>query len=197
MLNWTLILETWGGRRAIRTTRIWQDTGKSADFYSQALEELKELKNKIKTQPQYVKSSQMPWEYTPQGKIKHLLNEHLDTRARCVDIYLQEIPPGGRSGKHRHMADEYVFVTGGRGHDIHWDMSIVLKDKYYWVPQKEGAEYEWVEGDIVYIPINTIHQHFNADAKKPAYIISMQNRIFKSMGYDYLSRLEDAPDYLP
>lgn len=182
---------------AYEATQVWaRDNGERADFYEQALKRAQELKQKLKTQPQFVKGSEMPWEFTRHGKIKHLLNEHLDTRARCVDIYVQEIPPGGRSGKHRHMADEYIFVTEGKGYDIHSDMDIVLKEKYYWVAQ-DPVRYEWEAGDMIYVPINSIHQHFNSDAKQPAYLISMQNRMFKYMGYDDLEQLEDAPDYKP
>ncbi|HET7199621.1 MAG TPA: hypothetical protein VFI80_02250, partial [Burkholderiales bacterium] len=48
----------------------------------------------------------MPWEMSRQGLLKHLLNEQMNTRMETVDAYMQIIPPGSRSGRHRHLAEE-------------------------------------------------------------------------------------------
>ncbi len=50
---------------------------------------------------------------------------------------------------------------------------------------------------MIYIPPNTIHQHFNASADKPARLISATNRIFKACGLNDLEQLEDCPEYDP
>ena len=57
--------------------------------------------------------------------------------------------------------------------------------------------YEWEAGDVIYIPPNTIHQHFNGDAAKPARLISAINRIYRHSGLNDLEQLEDAPEYAP
>jgi uncharacterized RmlC-like cupin family protein len=57
--------------------------------------------------------------------------------------------------------------------------------------------YEWEAGDVIYIPPNTIHQHFNADPRRPARLISAINRIYKNSGLNDLEQLEDAPEYDP
>jgi uncharacterized RmlC-like cupin family protein len=62
---------------------------------------------------------------------------------------------------------------------------------------EETKRFEWEAGDVIYIPPNTIHQHFNADPEKPARFISSQNRIFKQIGLNTLDQLEDAPEYDP
>jgi hypothetical protein len=49
-----------------------------------------------------VRPEDMPWEMSRQGLLKHLLNEQMNTRMETVDAYMQVIPPGSRSGKHRH-----------------------------------------------------------------------------------------------
>ena len=54
---------------------------------------------------------------------------------------------------------------------------------------------EWEAGDVIYIPPNTIHQHFNADPQRPARLISAINRIYKYCGLNDLEQLEDAPEY--
>jgi len=58
-------------------------------------------------------------------------------------------------------------------------------------------KFEWEAGDLIYIPPNTVHQHFNADPSRPARLISTTNRIFKQIGLNTLEQFEDAPEYDP
>jgi quercetin dioxygenase-like cupin family protein len=139
----------------------------------------------------------MPWEMSRQGLLKHLLNDQMNTRMETVDAYMQIIPPGSKSGKHRHLAEECVYVLEGRGYDLHQDCDVEITDTYHWKPQDEVKRFEWEAGDIIYIPPNTIHQHFNADPKQPVRLISAINRIFKKCGLNDLEQLEDAPEYDP
>src|SRR5207244_281556 len=124
-------------------------------------------------------------------------NEGMNTRMETVDAYMEIIPPGSRSGKHRHLAEECVYVLEGRGYDLHQDCDVEITDTYHWTPQAEVKRYEWEAGDVIYIPPNTIHQHFNASADKPARLISATNRIYKACGLNDLEQLEDAPEYDP
>jgi quercetin dioxygenase-like cupin family protein len=162
--------------------------------YERALKRSKERQQKQEASKKVIKAEEMPWDHSRQGRLKHMAQEDLGLRWETMDIYMQEIPPGSRSGKHRHMAEECLFVLEGRGYDLHWDPSIELKDRYYWKFTKEPSKWEWEEGDVVYIPPNTIHQHFNANPDKPARFISAQNRIYRWAGYDDLEQLEDAPE---
>src|SRR5437899_4476733 len=63
----------------------------------------------------------MPWEMSRQGLLKHLLNEQMNTRMETVDAYMQIIPAGSRSGRHRHLAEERLYGVEGRGHDPQHD----------------------------------------------------------------------------
>ncbi len=139
----------------------------------------------------------MPWEMARQGLLKHLLNEQMNTRMETVDAYMQIIPPGSRSGKHRHLAEECLYVLEGRGYDLHQDCDVEITDTYHWRPQDEVKRYEWEAGDVIYIPPNVIHQHFNASPDKPLRLISAINRIYKYCGLNDLEQLEDAPEYDP
>jgi len=137
----------------------------------------------------------MPWEMSRQGLLKHLLNEQMNTRMETVDAYMQIIPPGSRSGRHRHLAEECLYVVEGRGYDLHQDCDVEITDTYHWKPQDEVKRYEWEAGDVIYIPPNTIHQHFNAAADQPVRLISAINRIYKYCGLNDLEQIEDAPEY--
>ena len=144
-----------------------------------------------------VHPEEMPWEMSRQGILKHLLNAGMNTRMETVDAYMEIIPPGSRSGKHRHLAEECVYVLEGRGYDLHQDCDVEITDTYHWKPQDEVKRYEWEAGDVIYIPPNTIHQHFNADAERPVRLISATNRIYKQVGLNDLEQIEDAPEYDP
>ena len=50
------------------------------------------------------------------------------------------------------------------------------------------------QGDTVYVPQNTIAQHFGADGQ-PLRLLSGQNRLFRQLGYDRVVYLENAPQY--
>ncbi len=139
----------------------------------------------------------MPWEMARQGLLKHLLNEQMNTRMETVDAYMQVIPPASRSGKHRHLAEECLYVVEGHGYDLHQDCDVEIIDTYRWKPQAEIKCFEWEAGDVIYVPPCTIHQHFNADPKRPARLISCVNRIYKNSGLNDLEQIEDAPEYDP
>ncbi len=137
----------------------------------------------------------MPWEMSRQGLLKHLLNEQMNTRMETVDAYMQIIPAGSRSGRHRHLAEECLYVVEGRGYDLHQDCDVEITDTYHWKPQAELKRWEWEAGDVIYIPPNTIHQHFNASPDKPVRLVSAINRIYKYCGLNDLEQIEDAPEY--
>ena len=112
---------------------------------------------------------------------------------------MQILPPGSRSGRHRQLAEQAVYIVEGYGYDIHVDCDLSIPDgeKYLWVPQDEERRFEWQAGDMVYVPPNTISQHFNADPERPARIIVVTNRIYKQSGLNDLEQLETAPEYDP
>jgi uncharacterized RmlC-like cupin family protein len=74
---------------------------------------------------------------------------------------------------------------------------VEITDTYHWKPQAEVKRWEWEAGDVIYIPPNTIHQHFNAASDKPVRLISAINRIYKYCGLNDLEQIEDAPEYDP
>ena len=89
------------------------------------------------------------------------------------------------------------MTTSVRMPDLREDRDVEITDDFHWTPQEEVKRYDWEAGDIIYVPPNTIHQHFNADADRPARLISTINRIFKHCGLNDLEQLEDAPEYCP
>lgn len=168
---------------------------KKANFYQEFLDQSKAFRVGYKKLKNVVKAEEMPWDDSLQGRIKHMVNEKMNTRECAIDLYQQFLSPGGVSGKHRHMSEEILYVLEGKGYDLHWDVSFECTETYSWDWAKEPKKFEWEEGDYVYIPPYTTHQHFNANTEMPARFISATNRIVKAMGFDWIEQVEPAPDY--
>lgn len=168
------------------------------NFYSENLAETatyveEYYSNRLKV----VKAADMPFENSPQGILKHMIHEKLNTVENCVDIYMQFLPPGQASGKHRHMAEEVFFVVEGEGYDLHWDVNFQVDIKFTWEWEKEPKKFQWKQGDFVYIPPYVEHKHFNANPDKPARIIVIHNRILQAMGAAWYEQLEPYEGYNP
>ncbi|MGC2517959.1 MAG: cupin domain-containing protein, partial [Burkholderiales bacterium] len=178
-------------------SKVWMRGTASGKLYQGLLEEAAGAPLRNAKRKKLVHPEEMPWEMARQGLLKHLLNEQMNTRMETVDAYMQIIPPASRSGKHRHLAEECLYVLEGRGYDLHQDCDVEITDTYHWKAQEEVKRWEWEAGDVIYIPPNTIHQHFNADPQRPVRLISAINRIYRASGLNDLEQLEDAPEYDP
>ena len=178
-------------------TGIWLSGNNSGQLYQALLLEATEAPQRNARRKKIVMPEDMVWEMSRQGLLKHLLNEGMNTRMETVDAYMQIIPPGSRSGKHRHLAEECLYVVEGRGYDLHQDCDVEIGESYTWKAQSEVKRFEWEAGDVIYIPPCTIHQHLNADPAQPARLISCINRIYKNSGLNDLEQIEDAPEYDP
>ena len=178
-------------------SKAWKRGSANQMLYQSLLDNATQAAARNARRRKILRPEDMPWEMSRQGLLKHLLNEQLNTRMETVDAYMQIIPPGSRSGRHRHLAEECLYVVEGRGYDLHQDCDVEITDTYHWSPQDEVKRYEWEAGDVIYIPPNTIHQHFNASADKPVRLISAINRVYKYCGLNDLEQLEDAPEYDP
>lgn len=175
----------------------WLDGQRQQPLYQALLDDAATAPARNAKRSKIVRPADMPWEMARQGLLKHLLNEGMNTRMETVDAYMQIIPPGSRSGRHRHLAEECLYVLEGHGYDLHQDCDVEITDTYHWKPQERIQRVEWEAGDVIYVPPNTIHQHFNASVDRPVRLISAINRIFKACGLNDLEQLEDAPEFEP
>jgi gentisate 1,2-dioxygenase len=91
---------------------------------------------------------------------------------------MQEIPAGSRSGRHRHLAEEQVFVINGRGYDVH-----------------DGERWNWDKGDLISIPSMVEHQHFNSDPDNPVLLLSSMPSLCSDLGLGGIEQLENAPEF--
>ena len=166
----------------------------NSNFLAEAMVESEKFRADYATRPNIIKGKDMPWERSPDGLIKHLVHEKLDTREMCVEAYMQFLKPGERSGKHRHMWEEVLFVVEGEGYDLHWDLKWDCIEAFEWDWAEAPKKYEWKMGDYVYIPPFTMHQHFSKPGEECRLIV-MSNGIVKDMGFDWYEQVEHAPGF--
>ena len=178
-------------------SKAWLKGTRNEPLYQHLLDDAATAPARNAKRKKVVTPADMPWEMSRQGLLKHLLNARMNTRIETVDAYMQFIPPGSRSGRHRHLAEECLYVVEGKGYDQHQDCDVEITDTYHWMPVSDVQRFDWEAGDLIYVPPNTIHQHFNADPKRPARLISVINRIYQACGLNDLEQYENAPEYDP
>lgn len=165
----------------------------SCSFRADAIAQSAEFRRLYESLRNVVHAEEMPFESSPDGLLKHLVHERMSTRECCIEAYMQFLPGDGRSGKHRHMWEEVIFVAEGAGYDLHWDLKFDCLDAFEWDWETEPKRIEWQRGDFIYVPPFTMHQHFNADPASEARLIVISNRIVRAMGFDWLDQVEPAP----
>jgi quercetin dioxygenase-like cupin family protein len=145
--------------------------------------------------PKVLKPDDTPWEWTPFGRVRKLAGEGVPLRIKGADAYLHEIPAASRSGRRWQMADEVVYVLEGSGYDLHWDVDVEIDDQFYARIAKAPSRHEWKQGDVIWVPQNTVVQRFNTSPDASARLIGASNRMFRHLGYSRLVHLESAPEF--
>lgn len=167
----------------------------TVDFYAEALKASKEFRKEYDGRMNVVKANEMPFERSPNGLIKHVINERMNTKECCLDIYMQFLAAGKASGIHRHLSEEVFYVIEGSGYDLHWDVRFDCKDTMEFEWEETPKKFEWKMGDFVYIPPYCAHKHVNADPANEARIIVINSRIVKPMGFDWFEQIENAEGF--
>jgi quercetin dioxygenase-like cupin family protein len=142
------------------------------DYFLQLLER---ENAELQTLPRVLRAGDLAWEDTVFGRMKYFMDYWTPALARGLDVFVLQLPPGGRSGKHRHFGEELLLVTKGRGYDIH-----------------DGVRHDWAKGDLIAVPSAAVHQHFNA-VSEPAELVSVVLQQAANLNMDGLEHMEDAP----
>src|SRR3981189_2362588 len=138
-------------------SKTWKRGSANQKLYQGLLDNALEAPARNAKRRKVLHPEDMPWEMSRQGLLMHLLNEQMNTRMETVDAYMQIVPPGSRSGKHRHLAEECLYVVEGRGYDLHQDCDVEITDTYKWLPQADIQRYESEASHVIHTPTNTIH----------------------------------------
>lgn len=93
-----------------------------------------------------IKGDELVFRTSPSGIVAIHVNANNGFANRQIGGFIREIPPGWKSGKHRHNMEAIIHILEGRGYTV-----------------IDGARYEWKAGDTVSVPPMSEHQHFNPD----------------------------------
>ena len=128
-----------------------------------------------------VRGRDLPWENNRQGRMRWYLHPcKKDTALRSLIVYVQEIPPAGKSGRQRCPGGLIHYMLAGRG-----------------AVEIDAKRYEWETGDCVALPImsdGVEYQFFNGDAKAPARYLVVTPNFFEVLGVDLGSTFEQIED---
>src|SRR5688500_10590094 len=95
---------------------------KTCTFRADEVKASQEFRKAYESKTNVVLAEDMPWEQSADGRITHLVHEKLNTRERCVEAYMQFLKAGEKSGIHRHMWEELIFVVERSGYGLHWNL---------------------------------------------------------------------------
>ena len=166
--------------------------GPLTDLRARDIEAGRKFREEYESKLNVVPAEDMPYEKCADGLIKHLVHHSMNTRECCIEAYMQFLQAGGQSGRHRHMWEEVLFVAEGSGHDLHWDLKFDCLDAFDWQWEKNPRRFEWKQGDFIYVPPYSEHQHFAGP--EGARLIVISNRMVKEMGFNWFEQLEAAPE---
>ena len=68
---------------------VARQSGSTCSFYADALQDSAAFRKEYMEREGVVKANDMPTEHSPDGLIKHIVNEKMNTKECCVDIYMQ------------------------------------------------------------------------------------------------------------
>ncbi len=130
-----------------------------------------------------IKGKQVPLEKNRLGLIGWYLHpSRTDTAIRTMITFVQEIPPGSRTGRLHFQGGQVIYVWEGKGHTI-----------------LDGVRYDWQQGDSMNLPLRrdgiTV-QHFNDDPSRRVRLVASEPNVVDLFGMDRGTRfevLEDAP----
>lgn len=149
--------------------------------FQEILKQRDAWRERTKRAPKVIKGSQLKLDDNQMGLYRWYMHPYnYDLPVRNAVFWVQEIPPGGHSGKMKNQGGRVHYVIEGAGY-------IVV----------DGARHEWRKGDLVLIPIKpngTVHQFFNPDPANGARLAVIEPNWYDCLGPDMGSGLEVLED---
>lgn len=105
---------------------------------------------RLRSLPRVRKAKELHFSAGPQAFTRNYVQPE-DGLTQTFHIHLEEYGPGAKSQKHGHVNEAAFYILDGAGYEIH-----------------DEVRYDWTAGCIAIVHNNCVHQHFNANAVKPA-----------------------------
>lgn len=124
-----------------------------------------------------VRGRDLKFEQTAMGSMAYVVDQRIGFHAKCLATVVAEVPPGRRSGAHRHFYDEIDYVLAGRGR-------AVIADRTYEIKQ----------GDALAIPTFAWHQYFNTGDEPLRFLVHSTRPLMENLGFS-LTHQGEVSDY--
>ncbi len=159
--------------------------GQQGDLLEALLKIRDDWRSRLGRTKNLVKGKALQSQWTRQGRIYWYLHPQIqDYSVRNLLIFLQEIPPGSRSGKQKHPGGLCHYILEGKGYTV-----------------VDDQKHDWEAGDVVVLPVKPngiTYQHFNGSPTDAVRFVAGMPNWFGALGVDLGSaweQLEDAPEY--
>lgn len=96
-----------------------------------------------------IKSEELTFKTSSSGTVAQHVSPANGFANRQISGFIREIPPGWKSGRHRHNMEAIIHVLEGRGYT-----------------EIDGVKFEWSAGDTISVPPMSEHQHFNLEMSR-------------------------------
>jgi mannose-6-phosphate isomerase-like protein (cupin superfamily) len=97
----------------------------------------------------------MNWKGGPAKWGKNVINPQKTMVTQAIETHIDVLTATSHGQRHGHMNSAVFYILEGKGYDVH-----------------DGVKLPWKAGDVCIVENMCVHQHFNADQKKPArYVI--------------------------
>lgn len=155
------------------------------DLWNEIFELRDKQRARAKNSAWLVKGDELPWQHSAQGIMRWYMHPNLEVPCiSTLNIFVQEIPPGSRSGRMQYPGNMVMFIMAGEGYTL-----------------VDGQKHHWAKGDVVQIPVKpkgVVFQHFNASEEHPCRFICAEPNAVHSAGVDRhgaFEQLENSPDF--
>jgi gentisate 1,2-dioxygenase len=137
---------------------------------------LKDELARLRAMPRVRKGKEIKFVDGPQAYSRHYV-EPKDGLTQSLHIHIEEYGPGGKSQKHGHVNEAAFYILDGAGYEVH-----------------DNIRYDWKAGDVAVVHNNCVHQHFNANADKPARALVMKAKpMFMFLNMLFQKNVEPRP----
>ncbi|WP_434510816.1 cupin domain-containing protein [Desulfitobacterium sp. AusDCA] len=145
----------------------WERWQKKRIFVRELAGKYGEIYKELYAQPRIYKSKGCPVKGGPVLFGQKTINPQIAKIIQAFEMHIETLAPGGHGQRHYHVNSAVFFILEGKGYDIH-----------------NGYRFDWEAGDAAIVENSCVHQHFNADPKKPATILVIKAK--PTFGFNHM-----------
>ncbi|MDO9536011.1 MAG: hypothetical protein Q7J85_11930 [Bacillota bacterium] len=167
------------------SNEIRKENFEGKNFYDELIKLRDQDRERRKDAVSLVRGKEIPWEVNKQGIMRWYLHPSInDTVLKSMLVFVQEIPPGSRTGKIKYQGGQVIYIMKGHGYSV-----------------LDGIKHYWQAGDVVQLPLRppgVIYQHFNEDPNEIVRFIACEANVVDALSVDRGSgfeQLEECPEY--